>query len=175
MAARAEKSDCVQNLEIVSSFISRLMADSLSLVEYRVWREKLSPKKEQDSSGDIDSVLKTISLVELMEQELEISSDLSWDGLITGRSQTLLWGESNSGKTTFAVSLALTLSKGGETCGLKANRARKVLYLDGEAGPDGFREMSRRFNLEDFTDNFRYRYTKDFIEHHDKILQIICF
>ena len=173
MAARAEKSDCVQNLEIVSSFISRLMADSLSLVEYRVWREKLSPKKKEDTSGDIDSVSGSISLADLMKQRLEISSDLSWDSLITGRSQTLLWGESNSGKTTFAITLALALSRSGETCGLNANRARKVLYLDGEAGPDGFREMSRRFNQEDFTDNFRYRYTKDFVEHSDKIFRII--
>ena len=173
MAARAEKCDYVQNLEIVSSFISRLMADSLSLEEYRVWREKLSPKKEQDSIGDIDSVPRSLSLVDLMEQEPEIRSDLSWDGLITGKSQTLLWGESNSGKSTFSVSLALTLSKGGETFGLKANRARKVLYLDGEAGPDGFREMSRRFNPEDFTNNFRYLYTKDFVEHSDRILRMI--
>ena len=173
MAARAEKYDCVQNLEIVSSFISRLMGDSLSLEEYRVWREKLSPKKEQDISGDIDSVLRSLSLVDLMEQESKIRSDLSWDSLITGQSQTLLWGESNSGKSTLSVSLALTLSKGGETFGLKANRARKVLYLDGEAGPDGFREMSRRFNPEDFTNNFRYLYTKDFVGHSDRILRMI--
>ncbi len=173
MAARAEKYDCVQNLEIVSSFIHRLMADSLSLEEYRVWRDKLSPKKEQDISEDMDSALGSVSLVDLMSRGPKIRSDLSWDSLITGNSQTLIWGKSNSGKSTLSVSLALTLSKGGETFGLKANRTRKILYLDGEAGKDGFKEMCSRFNPEDITPKFRYIYTKDFVKHRDEILHII--
>lgn len=88
------------------------------------------------AGGDLLSLLEPKGRFDLiwgdrLPEEYEAPDEII-QGLITSKSMAILYGDSNSGKTFFAVAMAAALSEGADFFGKKVDQG-KVLYLATES------------------------------------------
>jgi hypothetical protein len=90
------------------------------------------------------SAIAPVSAAELLDAGAPPRPDLL-SPVISGNSNILVYGAAGVGKTFFALGITWAAAAGGSFLGWRASRPLRVLYVDGELGPEAMRERLALF------------------------------
>lgn len=118
-------------IECVSA-LARHISEHSELLE-----SPTNSRADQQSLDSVDnevSKLLTLDEVESLSSAHVSSSEVNLIDLFKASQRTMLFGDTNVGKSFFAQELALSISSGAECFCFSKSKPAKVVYLDGEMG-----------------------------------------
>lgn len=132
----------LQEVEIISNYLRRLLADSLPLEAMKAMADKLGLVQPEDQPlPDVSSSLRITDLDnENVEPEINFDANPLLSNLIHPGFLLFIWGGTDSGKSLIALTLAIASATGkGAFCFSNTAAPCKVLFLDGELTIEQFK------------------------------------
>src|SRR5258708_37291074 len=106
---------------------------------YRRLRRHRTPRNDLDAE-----LARQMTAPELIAANLQ-GRELILDPILASDSLALLYGPRGLGKTFVALGIAWAVAGGGSFLGWRAERPRRVLYVDGEVAAVDMQERLRLF------------------------------
>lgn len=132
----------LQEVEIISNYLIRLLAESLSIEAMEAMAVKLGlVQPEEQPLPDVSPSLRITDLDdEKGETEIDFDANPLLSNIIHPGFLLFIWGGTDSGKSLIALTLAIALATGkGAFCFSNTAAPCKVLFLDGELTVEQFK------------------------------------
>ncbi len=101
--------------------------NALSIKDFLTFYNKLI-----DENIEVQNQQEDYSLTTLLNTPIDENKELLWENIINPKELTLVYSESDSGKSFFTNSLAVVMASANEFLGIEAKKSSKVLILDAE-------------------------------------------
>lgn len=169
--------------ERVTKLAKHIISQAIPQAELAHFKKEYKLDKDvSDTSIPDEGEFEFQSWRELDNGNIDISEPITTGKFFSSANITLIYGESDTGKSWFSLQVAIAKATGRNVFGLSASSPTKVFYLDGEIGSDfttRVRQLTKGFTQHemDLLDkNLKVRSfteSKDLLEHRELLLNVL--
>lgn len=138
-------------VESVSTFARRINKEAFDIAELAEFRRKIgldqrARVQDQPMNSRAEIVMLGIDDMEYLHSMNVPASNLTVRNFCTSDNRTMVYGDSNVGKSFFMQNIALGCATGTQSFFLTAAPASKIAYLDGELGESFFPRLRQIYD-----------------------------
>lgn len=143
------KATDLSKIERVTTLATHIISQSFSQYELAHFQREYKLDKDASVADSSNEGVKFLSWRELYNGDIGIYEANTTKKFFNPNNSTLIYGESDAGKSWFVMQIAISLASGRSVFGLDAAPPIKVFYLDGEIGNDfstRVQQLAKEFN-----------------------------
>lgn len=120
--------------ERITKLADHIISQAIPEEDFENFRKRYKLDKDTYRGDSSNEIIEFLPWRELNGGDIEVGGQITTRMFFNAANTTLIYGESDAGKSWFTLQIVIALATGQGVFGLTASPPVKVLYLDGEIG-----------------------------------------